>query len=1086
MKKGLLFTFLISIFGLSSAYCQTQCCCGGLTELPFSGFDFEFTPEPPPAWFINYPSGNSMGPWNISAGSVDHVDKDHYFCSSCGNPNGPSNFIDLFGSPAGPGHGVGTMQYPLTGLTPGADYIIEFYYAKFDKPGNYTANLKIGSWLNVNWTATNPGNIVWLKASYPFTAQSSSANLEFSDTGNNTINGSQIGMLIDDVKIFGCDLVDEEAPTVNNPPDDLQVGCDKDIPKPIDLDISDNCDTSPVIVLKETIEIIDPCNKKVRRNWTITDDCGNSTTATQIIDVIDEFPQIFNPPADVEVGCERDTPKIPSLDIFDNCSNKPTVSFHEKMETIDQCHQKLSRFWTIKDACGNEIVQSQVVDIIDKTPPSFIKKPENKVVYCENDVATEFNNWIINRGNAVASDACGKVVWFTNYGNTPNKYCDSVEVEFIAVDHCGLQNSEFAIFQVKDTTAPTFVVVAQSKNLICEPHVKDSLTAWLQTNGFSAISADCDTIIQYSDFNGDTLQNPLGITFYVKDRCGNLDSSFAVFSYRNSSDTFRITSHSCAWVQNSIDTLKFTNHGCDSIVIHEKLRRSADSVYIKLNTCDLSQIRFDTMKFVNIFACDSFIFREYLYTPPAVSIVQILDCNFLQYARDTLVYQGQFCDSFIITEYIPLRKDQISIVKHTCDSTQADTSMYKFTNSAGCDSTVTIMTLYSQQKVTYLEEKICGLAFEYVDTLKYFVGLCDSLVITHFASLPLDTTKLQNVSCDPSKSGTFFNIFSNQFGCDSLVISDIEFIPPDSTIIFQSTCLLSQAGIRYDILMNHLGCDSIIQTITSFISSDTTYILQSTCDYAATGKDTLVFLGTFCDSIVFVETNFIPADTIRIRQVSCEPTDTGRTQVLLKNIKGCDSLVQIQTNFEPLVLNYKLDSISCFNQKDGAFSILNIKDLNQPIELVLNHQRFGNLNRISNLGPGNYELYVRDQKDCITDTLRFVLLNPEELIVDLGPNRNVKAGTQIILNLQSNKVLSQIIWSPSKFSQCDTCKQIELKAEQDFWIYAQAIDDRNCAQTDSIFIRVQKSTTVFAPNVFHLMVTRSMIIFSSKEKMDTS
>lgn len=34
------------------------------------------------------------------------------------------------------------------------------------------------------------------------------------------------------------------------------------------------------------------------------------------------------------------------------------------------------------------------------------------------------------------------------------------------------------------------------------------------------------------------------------------------------------------------------------------------------------------------------------------------------------------------------------------------------------------------------------------------------------------------------------------------------------------------------------------------------------------------------------------------------------------------------------------------------------------------------------------------------------------------------------------------------------------------WVYTQVIDERNCNQTDSIFIRVKKSNKVFAPNSF--------------------
>ena len=42
------------------------------------------------------------------------------------------------------------VQYTLTGLTPSYLYTLEFYYAKFDVPGDFRANIKEakGNWLD--------------------------------------------------------------------------------------------------------------------------------------------------------------------------------------------------------------------------------------------------------------------------------------------------------------------------------------------------------------------------------------------------------------------------------------------------------------------------------------------------------------------------------------------------------------------------------------------------------------------------------------------------------------------------------------------------------------------------------------------------------------------------------------------------------------------------------------------------------------------------------------------------------------------------------------------------------------------------
>jgi gliding motility-associated-like protein len=964
---------------------KQSCCCDSSLELNFSGLDFEFGPDPPPAWFINYPVG-TMGPWNVTSGSVDHVEKDHYFCSSCGNPNGASNFIDLFGSPAGPGYGVGTMQYVLTGLTPGGQYTLEFYYAKFDKPGNFTANVKIGSWLNANWTATNPGQIVWLKASYPFTATSSSGNLEFTDTGNNTVNGSQIGVLIDDIKILYCP-VDMEAPIVSNPTDDLDVFCDEDIPQKPTLDVTDNCDLNPKVSFKETTEIIDPCNKKITRVWTITDACGNITT------------------------------------------------------------------------------EDQIIRVSDPNPPQFLRIPQDVFINCDKNVQKEFSDWINRNGNAIATDECMDVIWRVNYNGAPDNFCDTVVAEFITTDHCGNELNAFATFHVIDTTAPKFTDKAQTINYGCISGSRDSLRNWLISSGYSNTTADCGIITRYSDFNGDSTKNPLSVTFYAEDECGNIDSTKASFSYRNSSDTFRITNYSCSYPQNSIDTSKFTNNGCDSIVILTKIKRLADSTYFQLNTCD-PHLVFDTLRLVNVNGCDSIIFNEYIFHQIGITTIQKKDCDYVSYSKDTVILPGTYCDSLVITEYFPLQKSFTNIFQTSCDSTESDTITITLVNSSGCDSIITTFINYSPQKITFIEEKICGLMNTYSDTLTFSSGFCDSLLITLHTSLPLDTTHVQSSTCDKSKAGIFSSIKTNQSGCDSLIIQEVILNPSDSISISNSTCILSQAGISIRQFINKFGCDSIVRTITNFIPSDTIRITNKTCKLSDSGSDTLFFNGTICDSIVFTTNVFIPSDTTNIIRTTCDPASSGLSTTLLQNTNGCDSLIMIQTNYVPLLLKFEIDSISCFNKDDGVFRILNSKDFGSPFEVILNNKLFGSQNQISNLEPGYYEIYIRDKNGCITDSIQFDLENPEELIIDLGNNHEVKKGTSITLNLQSNKTLQNIFWNPSNLSNCNTCNQLSLIADDDIWVYTLAIDQRGCNTLDSVFIRVKKEFTFYVPNTF--------------------
>lgn len=1035
MRINLLVTISILIFlGVISngiLYSQGKCCCfkDSLRQLDFPGLDFEFPPPPPSMWFTNYPTG-PMGPWTVTSGTVDHVALDYPICVCCGNPNGCSNFVDLFGSPPGNGGGEGTISYQLTGLIPGNLYIIEFYYATFDKPGNYSANVKVanGAWLNKNWTASNPGNVVWLKASYQFTAQSSSTNISFTDTGNVIYLNSQNGMLIDDVKIFEkCLVADKEKPIVTNPPKDVIVECDSQIPSVPNLTIIDNCDPSPSVTYQENMIIIDPCTKKLIRTWEIIDECGNST------------------------------------------------------------------------------VEDQIIDVIDNSPPRFLNPPEDKRINCDKDVRGEFNDWIKKKGNANVTDPC-TFTWMVNYNYLPQNYCDSVHVEFIATDLCGNESIRFANFIVIDTTAPKFIDKAQSKNYICIPNTRDSLRNWLKYYGFSKTSSDCGIVILSSNFNGDSTKNPLSVTFYAEDNCGNVDSCIASFYYRNNSDTFRVINYSCSFSGNKSDTIIYTANGCDSVVILDNIKRLADSTYIQTNTCDSLYIKFDTLKLLNIYGCDSLIFQEFVYHPMSTTFIQISDCSITKFESDTLWFQGIYCDSIIITEYIPLPSDSNKIVINTCDKSKEDTTVQVLLNHFGCDSIVTIYTVYTMEKITYFTSQECDLLLNYIDTFKIATGLCDSLVIISHIGLPKDTLKLVSSTCDKSKAGLFTNKYLNRFGCDSLVINEIILLPSDSILLNKETCILSNAGVSKQKLLNIYGCDSIIQIVTRYISPDTTLIFQKSCDISNSGIKTITLKGQYCDSVVIVTTEFIPSDTTIINQstcnladagvktlllkglecdsivnintvylpsdttlltrYSCDPLETGLIKQLNTNRHGCDSLVLITTLYQPLNLQINLDSISCYNQNDGIIKILNSSDFSQPYDIYINNSKITNQNQIDNLSPGSYVIYVRDRKGCLTDSISITLNNPPALIIELGNDLDVLKGTKIHLDLQSNRKLQLVFWQPSNLINCNNCNSVDFIVDNNTWVYAQAIDERNCIQFDSIFIRARSSNKFFVPNSF--------------------
>ena len=88
---------------------------------------------------------------------------------------------------------------------------------------------------------------------------------------------------------------DTTSPTLAGMPADVTVECDA-VPPPSSPTASDNCDPSPSITFDELrIEGRCPGDYTLRRTWTATDRCLNSSSRTQAVTVVDTTPPVITP-----------------------------------------------------------------------------------------------------------------------------------------------------------------------------------------------------------------------------------------------------------------------------------------------------------------------------------------------------------------------------------------------------------------------------------------------------------------------------------------------------------------------------------------------------------------------------------------------------------------------------------------------------------------------------------------------------------------------------------------------------------------------------------------------------------------------
>jgi len=172
------------------------------------------------------------------------------------------------------------------------------------------------------------------------------------------------------------------APVFLTFPVSASVSCDEVMPvEESYIEYTENCSEVTVTWSEEITPGDCPNSYVTTRTCTLTDECGNSTSASYTLNVSDtEGPQIAGVPADLTLDCGE---AIPNADVFvvDNCTALPVFTLTETMENIG-CAVVMTRRWTAEDECGNVTQEVQIITYVDQTAPVLSQYPENIVLVC--------------------------------------------------------------------------------------------------------------------------------------------------------------------------------------------------------------------------------------------------------------------------------------------------------------------------------------------------------------------------------------------------------------------------------------------------------------------------------------------------------------------------------------------------------------------------------------------------------------------------------------------------------------------------------------------------------------------------------
>ncbi len=330
-----------------------------------------------------------------------------------------------------------------------------------------------------------------------------------SDNCGNTATAEQVIVVQDVTK-----------PVFTSVPADATVSCDA-IPAVGVPAATDNCDAVVAISYDGQTRTDGACPYfyTLRRRWTASDNCGNTTTAEQLITVRDNTKPVFTfVPSDVTVSCET-IPALGNPVAADNCSSTAPVTFLEELRTNGACTDSytLQRRWMATDDCGNTALATQIITVQDITAPVYTSVPANATVSCDA---------IPPVGTPTASDNCALAV-VINYdgqvrtdGPCPDNY--TLTRRWTATDNCGNTRSTVQIITVQDTTKPVFTSVPADVTVSCDA---------IPAVGIPAATDNCDGSVAIS-YNGETRINgncsdnyTLTRQWTAADNCGNTASA---------------------------------------------------------------------------------------------------------------------------------------------------------------------------------------------------------------------------------------------------------------------------------------------------------------------------------------------------------------------------------------------------------------------------------------------------------------------------------------------------------------------------------------------------------------------------------
>ncbi len=202
------------------------------------------------------------------------------------------------------------------------------------------------------------------------------------------------------------------------------------------------------------------------------------------------------------------------------------------------------------------------------------------------------------------------------------------------------------------------------------------------------------------------------------------------------------------------------------------------------------------------------------------------------------------------------------------------------------------------------------------------------------------------------------------------------------------------------------------------------------------------------------------------RQEDLSNLSAGAYSLTVTDQHACPDSASALLNAPP-PLSVSLETIDppCYGDEAGIVIVDDVNGGVGPYLYSIDGSAFASSPQFSQLGIGAHAIQVQDANGCLWED-EAVIYQPEQLIVELGDDKDIRLGDSVQLYAQTTYQVEMYSWdSPIELS-CRDCPDPYVRPFESMSFGVRVRDENGCTATDRITVFVDRRRNVYIPNVF--------------------